>query len=109
MPAVTAPLADAADSYLRRRRSLLVRLARVERALRRRDAWETDARLPADLERPVTEPVLTREALDGPRRMLTEESARPDGPRPAAPEPGGRGPAGPGPPTGGGCAVRTEG
>jgi hypothetical protein len=73
--------ADAALAYLRRRRGL-VRLARVERALARRDAWETDALLPEDLRRPTAPPVLTREALDGLYRMLTEELARLDGARP---------------------------
>jgi hypothetical protein len=72
-------LADAASAYLRRRRSLLVRLARVERALRRWDVREADGLLPEDLQRPVTPPVLTREALDGLHRMLAEELARLDG------------------------------
>jgi hypothetical protein len=71
--------AEDALAYLRRRRGLLVRLARVERALARWDAWETNALLPEDLRRPLAPPVLTREALDGLHRMLTEELARLDG------------------------------
>jgi hypothetical protein len=75
----TPSLADAALAYLRRRRHLLVRLGRVERALCRWDAWETNSLLPDDLRRSVPSPVLTREALDGLHRMLIEELARLDG------------------------------
>jgi hypothetical protein len=71
--------AEDALAYLRRRRAMLVRLARVERALARWDAWETNTLLPDDLRRSVPAPVLTREALDGLHRMLTEELARLDG------------------------------
>jgi hypothetical protein len=79
VPSPSSPLADAALAYLRRRRRLLVRLGRVERALFRWDVWETNDLLPDDLQRPVASPVLTREALDGLHRMLTEELARLDG------------------------------
>jgi hypothetical protein len=75
------PIADAAQAYLRRRRHLLVRLERVERALRRWDAWETNLLLPEELRRPVIRPVLHREGLDGLQRMLTEELAPLDGAR----------------------------
>ena len=72
-------LADAALAYLRRRRHLLVRLGRVERALRRWDAWEANAFYPEERRRPVVRPVLHREGLDSLHRMLTEELARLDG------------------------------
>jgi hypothetical protein len=78
------PLADAAQTYLARRRRLLVRLERVERALRRRDAWETNRLLPAELQRPAAWPALPREILDAVQRLLTEELARLDGARPEA-------------------------
>ena len=65
--------ADAALDYLRRRRHLLVRLGRVERARRRWDAWETNALLPEERRRPVVPPILHREGLDGLHRMLTED------------------------------------
>jgi hypothetical protein len=64
---------------LRQDRREVVRLGRVEQALLRWEAWETNALLPNDLQRPATPPVLTREALDGLHRMLTEELARLDG------------------------------
>ena len=54
------PLADAALAYLERRRWVLVRLERLERALRRWDAWETNALLPEELQRPADRPVLPR-------------------------------------------------
>jgi hypothetical protein len=73
------PIADTAQTYLARRRRLLVRLERVERALRRGDAWETNVLLPAELQRPLAPPVLPREILDSVQRMLTEELARLDG------------------------------
>jgi hypothetical protein len=57
-------VADAALAYLRRRRHLLVRLARVERAPRRWAAWETNALLPDALRRPMTPPVLHLEGLE---------------------------------------------
>ncbi len=72
-------LSDDTLAYLRRRRGLLVRLERVEEAIRRWDAWETNARLPDGLRRPGRAPILHREGLDGLRRMLTEELARLDG------------------------------
>jgi hypothetical protein len=75
------PIADIAEDYLRRRRHLLVRLERVERALRRWDTWETNALLPEELRRPVVRPILHRENLDSLRRLLTEELARLDGAR----------------------------
>ena len=88
MPAVPStepspfPIADAAQTYLDRRRWLLVRLERIERALRRWDAWETNALLPEDLHRPVIRPMLPREVSDGRQRLLTrlltEELARLD-------------------------------
>jgi hypothetical protein len=71
--------ADAAQAYLRRRRSLLVRLARVERALRHCDVWGADGLPWEDRGRAAGRPVLTREALDGLHRMLTEELERLDG------------------------------
>ena len=79
MTRVSAPSADAAVDYLRRRQRLLAGLARVERALRRWDAWETNALLPADLQRPGRAPALDRPVLDGLERMLVEELARLDG------------------------------
>jgi hypothetical protein len=72
-------VADAAMTYLRRRRELPVRLGRVEPALRRWDAWETNHLLPEELRRPVVRPVLHREGLDGLQRLLAEELARLDG------------------------------
>jgi hypothetical protein len=72
-------LPDAAPDSQRRRRHLLVRLGRGERARRRWDAWESDCLLPDDLRRSVPPPVLSREALDSLHRMLTEELARLDG------------------------------
>jgi hypothetical protein len=74
------PIAAAAEDYLRRRRRLLVRLERVERALCRCDAWETNRLLPEELQRPAAWPVLPREILDAVQRLLTEELARLDGP-----------------------------
>jgi hypothetical protein len=71
--------ADAALAYLRRRKGLLVRLARVEGAHQRWGAWETNALPPEDPQRRVTRPGLTREDLEGLHRMLTEELARLDG------------------------------
>jgi hypothetical protein len=76
------PIAAAAEDYLRRRRRLLVRLERVERALCRCDAWETNRLLPEELQRPGVRPVLHREGLDGLQRMLTEELVRLDGASP---------------------------
>jgi hypothetical protein len=73
------PLADAAQAYLRRRRCLLVCLERIERALRRWDAWETNLLLPEELRRPVVRPVLHREGLEALQRMLAEELRRLDG------------------------------
>jgi hypothetical protein len=79
-----SPVAAAALAYLRRRRGLLVRLERVERALRRWDAWETNLLLPEERRRPVVRPLLHREGLDSLQRMLTEELTRLDGPPPGA-------------------------
>jgi hypothetical protein len=73
------PIADAAEDDLRRRRRLLTSLERVERELRRSDAWETNALLPEELQRPDVRPRLHREALDSVQRMLTEELVRLDG------------------------------
>jgi hypothetical protein len=73
------PIADVAEDYLRRRRHLLVRLERVERALRRWDAWETNAPLPEELRRPVVRPILHREDLDSLQRLQTDALARLDG------------------------------
>jgi hypothetical protein len=73
------PIAAAALTYLARRRHRLVRLARVERARRRCDAWETNRLLPVELQRPAVGPALPRELLDAVQRMLTEELVRLDG------------------------------
>ena len=73
------PSADAAQAYLRRRRHLLVRLVRVERALRRWDAWETNLLLPEELQQPRDQPRRRHAALDELQRLLAEELARPDG------------------------------
>lgn len=75
------PIADAAEDDLRRRRRLLTSLERVERELRRYDAWETNGLLPAEVQGAVRRPRLPREGLDALQRLLTEELARPDGPR----------------------------
>ena len=72
-------LADAVLDYLRRRRHLLVRLGRVDRARRRRDAWSPTASCRTTSAGSVPPPVLSREALDSLHRMLTEELARLDG------------------------------
>ena len=73
-------LADAALDYLRRRRHLLVRLGRVERALRRLGrVGDRPPSSPDDLRRLGPPPVLHREALDSLHRMPTEELARLDG------------------------------
>jgi hypothetical protein len=71
-PAVTAPP---------RRGCPVGRAGRLERALRRWDAWETNARLPEAGRRPMAEPVLDREALAGLHQMLSEELACLDGAR----------------------------
>jgi len=73
------PIAEVAEDYLRRR--LLASLERVERELRRYDAWETNGLLPAEVQGAVRRPRLPREGLDALQRLLTEELARPDGPR----------------------------
>jgi hypothetical protein len=73
------PVAGAAEEYLRRRRRLLVRLERVERQLRRWDAWETNALLPEELQHVRSRPPVPRTALDALQRMLTDELARLDG------------------------------
>ena len=73
------PIADAAATYLRRRRHLLAFLERVERALRRWDVWETNTLLPEELRRPVVRLLLHREGLDGLQRLLTVELVRLDG------------------------------
>ena len=70
MPAVLppepapSPIADAAETYLRRRRRLRACLEQVEHRLRRVDAWETNFLLPEELRRPVVRPVRHREGLD---------------------------------------------
>jgi hypothetical protein len=69
--------------HVRPRRPLLARLARVERALRRRDAWEATTLVPDAPPRPMPPLALHREGRDGLRRMLAEELARLDGTRPA--------------------------
>ena len=46
-----SPIADAALATLRRRRPVLVRPERIERALRRWGAWETNALLALNLPR----------------------------------------------------------
>ena len=76
------PTAAAAQVYLCRRRHLLGCLERIERELRRRDVWETNALLPAELQRPAARPALHREGLDGLQRLRTEERSRLDGERP---------------------------
>jgi hypothetical protein len=73
------PIADVVEDDLRRRRHLLVRLERVERALRRWDVWETNLLLPEELRRPVVRPILYREDLDSLQRLLTDELVRLDG------------------------------
>ena len=78
MPATT----DAAVAYLRRRERLLIRLARVNAAISRRNEWEANAHLPGALRRDVPQSTLPREALDGLHRMLTEELGRLDGSEP---------------------------
>jgi hypothetical protein len=75
----SSPVAEAALTYLLWRRDLCVRLERIERELRRWDAWETNALLPEELQRSVVRPALPREPLDGLQRMLTEELTRLDG------------------------------
>ena len=77
------PIADAAETYLRRRRRLLDCLEQVERERRRVDAWETNARLPEDLQPPRDRPRLRRAALDELQRMLADELPRLDGARPS--------------------------
>ena len=75
LPAVpsTPSTGDTALTYLRRRARLLVRLTRVNAALRRWHEREADACLPADLRRSVPMPTLPREALEGLHRLLVEE------------------------------------
>ncbi len=75
MPATT----DSAVAYLHRRERLLLRLARVNAAISRRNEWEANAYMPGDLRRDVPQPTLPREALDGLHQMLTEELGRLDG------------------------------
>ena len=75
------PIVDAAHSYLRRRRCLLVCLERIERELRRGDARETNFLLPEELRRPVVRPVRHREGLDALQRLLADALARLDGSR----------------------------
>jgi hypothetical protein len=73
------PISDVAEDDHCRRRHLLVRLERVERALRRGDTWESNALLPAELRRPGVQPILHREDMDNLQRLLTDELARLDG------------------------------
>jgi hypothetical protein len=79
-----SPIADVAETYLRRRRRLLACLESVELERCRWDAWETNALLPEALQRPLARPDVHRAALDGLQRRLTEELARLDGARPGA-------------------------
>ena len=74
-----SPIADAAETYLRRRRRLRACLEQVERELRRWDAWETNALLPEELQQPRDRPRLRRAALDALQRMLADELTRLDG------------------------------
>ncbi len=76
---LTPSTSDTALAYLRRRERLLVRLARVNTAISRRNEWEANAHMPGDLRRDVPQSTLPREALDGLHRMLTEELGRLDG------------------------------
>jgi len=76
----TPSLADAALAYLCQRRRLLVRSERVNAAISRWDEWEANVCMPEGLRRDVPPPTLSREALDGLHRLLTEELARLDGP-----------------------------
>ena len=73
------PIAEVAEDSLRRRRRLLTSLERVERELRRYDAWETNGLLPAAVQGAARRPRLPREGLDALQRMLTDELARLDG------------------------------
>jgi hypothetical protein len=73
------PIAEVAEDSLRRRRRLLTSLERVERELRRYDAWETNGLLPAEVQGAARRPRLPREGLDALQRMLTDELARLDG------------------------------
>ena len=74
-----SPIADAAETYLRRRRRLRACLEQVERERRRVDAWETKAPLPEDLQPPRDRPRLPRAALDALQRLLADELTRLDG------------------------------
>jgi hypothetical protein len=73
------PIAEVAEDYLRQRRRLLTALERVERELRRYDAWETNSLLPKELQRLSVRPELPRDGLDALQRLLAEELARLDG------------------------------
>ena len=73
------PIAEVAEDYLRRRRHLLIRLERIERALRRWDRWETNRLLPKEFRYPTGQPALPCEILDVVQRLPTEEPARLDG------------------------------
>ena len=71
-----SPTGDAALAYLRRRRGLLARLARVNAAITRWDEREANVYLPADLRGNVPLPALGRETLAGLHRTLAEELRR---------------------------------
>lgn len=59
-------------AYRSRRRTILTRLKRVSRALRRWDEYEAQELLPVPPTRPVERPQLSREALKALQKMLTE-------------------------------------
>ena len=66
----------AALDYLRQRERLLARIQRVNDAISAYDEYEANAYLPADLQRKLRQPTLSREALTGLHRMLVEELGR---------------------------------
>ena len=62
--------------YSLRIQRLSVRLARVDAALSRLDEHDCQAQLPADLQRPVHTPILSRAALKGLQTRLATEIGR---------------------------------
>ncbi len=60
-------------AFRARRRRILAQLKRVNRALSRWDEYEAQVLLPSTPKRPITPPLISREALKSLQRMLTEE------------------------------------
>ena len=77
-PAVPST-SDAALEYLRQRERLLARIQRVNDPISACDKYEANRYLPAQLQRKLRPPTLSRQTLIGPHQMLVEELARLEG------------------------------